>query len=396
MLMVTACIKPKSNIHPVYTCVMHPDVISGQPGICPVCGMELIKSDVDTPVKRDSVPMASNGNVISAINTINPSTAIDPVGINANGIVIYDPRYINTIAATSSGRLEKVYMKYNSQNVKKGQQIADIYSPELITAQRELLYVSENDSNNIERFDNVKTKLLRFGLTQKQLAYLIETKHVFTSLPIYSSHEGYVIADKQTLTPITAMSDLDAGSDKTLAESSSKTSPNKMLREGDYVVTGQTLFTIAKPSALRIEINLQAAHTDQIHLHDSVKIQLRDGVVEYSVVDFIEPFLISGENFSKLHVYLKRNQDLKIGEIIPCTIYPQQKDNLWLPRAAIVDLGLHTVVFTRHGNGFIPKPVITGIHAHGQIQITEGILQTDEIAANAQYMVDSESFITIK
>src|SRR5688572_16446069 len=129
----------------IYTCPMHPEIIRDKPGTCPICGMDLVKKEMDAAtiagVQLESLLKPTNQYVISAM----PVTAIKKeqivAEIDALGRVEYNTRMIGNISARIKGRIEKLYVRYKYQFIKKGQIIMDIYSPELLTAQQNLLFI---------------------------------------------------------------------------------------------------------------------------------------------------------------------------------------------------------------------------------------------------------------
>src|SRR5687767_3284996 len=147
-----------------YTCPMHPTVVSDRPSTCPVCGMDLVRkarSGEEVEITEDLAKVLKSPNeiVIASIKTIKAEYKSVPSSVEAQGLVTYDTRNIFTIPSRVGGRLEKIYLKYEFQPVSKGQKIAEIYSPELITAQRELLFLVENDAENKSLLDGAKNKL---------------------------------------------------------------------------------------------------------------------------------------------------------------------------------------------------------------------------------------------
>ena len=132
-----------------YTCPMHPTVISDKQGVCPVCGMDLVRKaregeEVKITEELAKLIKSPNEVVASGIKTIKPSYKTMQGSIEALGIVTYDSRNVYNIPAKVGGRLEKVFLKYPFQKVTKGQKIAEVYSPELMTVQREFLFVLQN------------------------------------------------------------------------------------------------------------------------------------------------------------------------------------------------------------------------------------------------------------
>jgi Cu(I)/Ag(I) efflux system membrane fusion protein len=79
--------------------------------------------------------------------------------------------------------------------------------------------------------------------------------------------------------------------------------------------------------------------------------------------------------------------------LITAKIFPKDVNGMWLPRAAVVDLGTKKVVFIQKGSVFTSQTVSTGMVTDSLIQITSGLSGKEKVASNAQYLVDSESFI---
>jgi Cu(I)/Ag(I) efflux system membrane fusion protein len=84
---------------------------------------------------------------------------------------------------------------------------------------------------------------------------------------------------------------------------------------------------------------------------------------------------------------------LHIGHLVTAEINLPVTESLWVPRTAVVDLGNEKIVWIKDRGAFKPKRVSTGVVTNDQIEIASGLASSDEIAANAQYLADSESFI---
>lgn len=409
LLVVVACSPNKQTENAdTYICPMHPTVVSDRPSTCPVCGMDLVRKarpGEEVQITEDLARLIKSPNevVVASINTVKTEYKAMTETIQVSGIVTYDTRYLYSIPTRTSGRLEKVYLKYAFQPISKGQHVADIYSPELLTAQRELLYLIQNDKSNEELIQAARNKLLLLGLSEKQLGEIIDSKEAKASLPIFSQHNGYVISasDKPPTLSATSSTSVWAmdgsmgggnGSSTLSTEQQSAKQP-ELIREGSYVTTGQTLFNVVNTSALRVELNLAIAQAATIKTGDKILLDLGTENRE-AKVDFIQPFFSDNEAFVKLRVNLP-SQGLHIGQLILATYNFQTKETLWLPKEAILDLGVDNVVFVKERGGFKPRKIITGIRLKNVVEV-KGLASSDEVAANAQYLVDSESFIKSK
>lgn len=395
-----------------YTCSMHPTVVSDQPGSCPICGMDLVKkarSGEEVEITEDIASLAKSPNetVVASIKTIKGEYKKVGVAIQIQGVVTYDTRNIYTISSRIGGRLEKVYLKYAFQKISKGQKVADIYSPELITAQRELIFLMENDADNKELIASAKERLSLLGVSASQIDDLIKRMEVKNTFSIYSSFDGYIITnDQQTpaapvtssVNPLQSGSGMDAMSSSSNGSSNSNPMPSNiseapLIREGTYVSSGQTLFKVVDTRALRIELNLPSSQGTTIKKGDKVELDLGDGSKKSAVVDFVQPFFNEGEDFVKVRVYINDTSNLHIGHLTSAMISLDSVEGLWIPKEAVLDLGLDKVVFIKDGNVLKPKKITTGIQSLGWIEIKQGLSSSEEIAGNAQFLVDSESFI---
>lgn len=409
MLLVLACNTKDTLQHDTYTCPMHPTVVSGKAGICPVCGMDLVRKAregeevkmTDDLLQRTKSP---NEVVIASVKTVKAEHRALPVALTVQGIVTYDTRYSYTIPARVGGRLEKVYIKYAYQPVRKGQKIAEVYSPELITAQRELLYLVQHDAANLSLIESAKSKLYLLGASQQQVDNLVRRQKVSNTFTLYSPYDGYVVSESNapSISSVTATSasggmgdamgsTSGSNSNNTIAAGSSGTT---IPREGMYISSGATLFKVINTSALRVELDLPIQDSDLIRKGDTIELDLGNTGKQKATIDFVQPYINQQDTFLKVRVYLK-NTALPVGQLVQATVFIASKEALWLPKEAVQDLGLQKIVFVKERGVFKPQQVTTGITADDKIMV-KGISSSDEIAAHAQYLVDSESFIKTK
>jgi hypothetical protein len=108
-------------------------------------------------------------------------------------------------------------------------------------------------------------------------------------------------------------------------------------------------------------------------------------------IGLVEPTRRNGENFLLVRVYLS-NTDLQPGQLISANIPIIERQGYWLPENAVLQLGRKSVVFKKEQDVFIPKEVNTGIRINGMVQVLDTIANWS-IAKNANFLVDSESFI---
>jgi membrane fusion protein, copper/silver efflux system len=405
LLGVTSCSRESGHADVEYTCPMHPTVISDRPGSCPVCGMDLVlkngaAGEQTIDKNLTDVLQPTNESVLASVRTIRGQYKAIPVSYEAQGIVTYDTRNVFTISSRVSGRVEKLYLKFPYQSVAKGQKVAEIYSPELITAQRELLYLLENDPENTTLIQSAQTRLAVLGFTKSQINSLEKTRIVGNTFSVFSPYSGYVMSAQDAPTTSSAsqagsgmtdgMTQPSAGSSPDPAETSSA---GMLIKEGNYVSKGQSIFRIVNNESLRIELDLPAGVSSSVRKGHQLKMDFGMGHEQTATVDFIEPFFDKNREFVKVRVNTSNIQNLHIGHLLHAKIKSDSIEGLWLPREAVLDLGNEKIVFIRQRNSFKPHTVRTGVSATGNVQILHGLASGDEVAANAQFLVDSESII---
>jgi Cu(I)/Ag(I) efflux system membrane fusion protein len=212
-----------------YYCPMHPSVIRAEPGNCPICGMPLSKraksAKPELPegvlARTELTPLQVR---MGRIGTTAAEYRLLSREIRTVGIVDYDETRRACIAARMRGRIDKLLVNYVGQYVKQGDPLALIYSPELLTAQQELLVAHRQlttrnapgglgESTSQSLFEAARQKLLLWGITAEQIDGILERGTPETHLTIYSPIAGFVT--------------------------------EKKVLEGHYVNEGDDLYTIA-------------------------------------------------------------------------------------------------------------------------------------------------------
>lgn len=359
----------------------------------------------------DGLTKPANQIVISDVKTISATEQLISPIIKATGVISYDPRLINNISARYGGRIEKLYVRFNFENVSKGQRIMDIYSPEILTAQQNLIYLLINSSDEVELINSSKQKLQLLGLTLNQLKQIESSKKVINPLPVYSPYSGH-IHDIGTNNGIPSSSPINSGmgagmpgfSNSTVQQQienipSSKTSELN-IKEGMYIQNGQALFAVYNINKVWAVFNIFPQDATLVKTGEKISIisETNSGNIINAIINYIEPLIGQNASTIKARVYLNNSThlQLKIGTILNAKIYAKSLKSLWLPRNAIVNLGKSQVVFVKMDDYFIARNIQTGIVSDSLVQIIRGIQTKDELAENAQFMVDSESFIKAK
>jgi Cu(I)/Ag(I) efflux system membrane fusion protein len=382
-------------VEDIYTCPMHPQVIKHQPGNCPICGMTLVKKEFAAAEVKDSgidlhtLLRPTNSAVISGIPVTTLQQASQSPSIEALGKVDYDTRRIRTIAARISGRIEKLYVNYRYQHVHQGDKIMDIYSPELVTAQQELLFILHNDPGNATLLDAARTKLQWLGMDSRQLQQVTASGKPLYKVTVYANYGGHIHETGNMAETPGASPPMDVSKEK----------GELPIKEGMYVQKGQTVFQLYNTDQSWIVLNIFAGSSSLVKPGAPVVITPETAPDKpfQASIGYIEPFYRGDSKTLTARVYFdNRSRQLPIGSQVKAAIRGATGPGAWLPREAVLSLGLRQVVLKKENGLFQVTSVQTGIATDSLIQIVSGLSAQDSVAANAQFLMDSESFIKIK
>ncbi|HVI48757.1 MAG TPA: efflux RND transporter periplasmic adaptor subunit [Chitinophaga sp.] len=347
---------------------------------------------------------AVNARVVATIPAITADSGTRIFTATANGVITYDTRNQTSIASRIGGRIERLLIKYNYQPVKQGQLIMEIYSPDLAAAQRELLYVAHASPDMLP---SARQRLLLLGMQPGQVDQVLRTGNILYRVPVYSNSDGYILEKTAAAAAVAStaaasasggdgMGSMGGGSASAGAATPAPAAPVAtpvLLREGQYVSAGQSLFTIYQAKALVAEFAFPAQLSAYIRNGQQLLFfpVNKEDAMESGRIGLIEPVFRNGVNFMLTRVYLGGTR-LKVGELLNASVPVVYPGGWWLPEKAVWRSGNKAVVFRQEGRVYVPVIVETGAQAEGMIQVKTNISGW-KVASNASYLVDSESFI---
>lgn len=378
----------------MYVCSMEPQIIRDKPGDCPICGMALIeKKDFDenyADSRLDDVVRPVNETVLASVRTLNPENKDLPLLIEASGIINYDARAVKTVSANFRGVIEKSYVKYNFQPIRKGEKIYDIYCPEIYTERANYINLMKKYPDQPEMTGDARYWLEQIGLTKEQINEIVTSPKPNYHLTVYSQFDGFVVGPN--FKPDQAISDNDADNIPLGLTSNLNTSIG--LSEGVMIEAGQPLFKVISTNYVRADLRVR--NEDALFLRNGQKVILSDVVnPEHKIsatIDQIEP--LNGALFQLVRIYLNDgDKRLLPGMKIHAFIEAGKRPSLWVTKSSVIDLGLHQAVYLLHDSCFVATTVKTGARSGDKIEICSGIDENSKIAANALLLVDSDGLI---
>ena len=416
ILILSAC-QPKAEKRQreltKFICPMHPQIVRNEPGVCPICKMDLVEvHSIKNATPNDSLNKLIepvNEVVLSDIETVKPQDGSRFATIAAKGIVNYNTNNLNSISSRVSGRIERLYVKYNYQPVAKGQKLMEIYSADLANAQQELLFLKRNGEASL--LENAKKKLRLLGATESQINTVLQSGKVDYSFTVYSPYSGY-IAEPPSNAGRTALGIMpeggtsDNGSMGAMNEEAGTSSPVAtpkvaentplLLREGQYVNAGQKLFSLFNPAMVWIEFYVAPTQLKEFKKGAMIKVSPIGNRQQAArlPISFISPYYKEGTSFALVRaVAPNTNKRWIVGQLVTIEKESERQTGRWLPREAVWQTGNKSVVFVKQDRVFKPK-LISVLDKSGDWVNVGGDLSGDmEVAANAWFLVDSEGFV---
>lgn len=381
--------KAPENEESIYICPMHPTVKSDKPGTCPICNMKLVKRKIkkdhsqhSTNNKEEkinkniiSVSMSPLDVVMANVKTEHPQVKSVSKETEAFGVITYDTNKLSKVPTWIGGRLDNLYVKAIGDVINKGEIIAKIYSPELISTQKEYLLslqnlkemknsqLSELVSSYTETIKAAKQRLKYFGLTEDQIASIKSLEDIKDNIPIYSKYSGTVI-------------DINA-------------------LEGNYLKEGEIIFTLADYSTVWLEAQVDETDISDIKLYQPVKVTVDSypNKTFTGKIDYIYPFMDSSTRTVKARIILQNhNKIFKPDMYAKVLIKSQPQKLVTIPKSAVFYTGKKVYVWQEDKPGlFKMQHIKIGKSYDNVIEVYEGLKPTDKVAVSGGFLIDSEA-----
>ncbi|MBA4057041.1 MAG: hypothetical protein C0490_20165, partial [Marivirga sp.] len=301
---------------------------------------------------KDAINLISrpvNQVVLSSQKTIQPLRGSNKNTLKANGYIAFDERRNNKVAVRIPGRIERLYVKYNYQYVKKGQPIAELYSPELSTYQEEYLFLMNSAEDSLAEMAKQKLKLL--GLSESQILKVKNSGTVTQTVTITSSADGFIrfssdpVSSAAMNSSTSAMSSMTGVSSK---DNNTETTQATQIREGVYVNKGQTLFVVNDCRKVWVILSTDLVSQAKIKNGDSVTLssELQKDPIT-AKVNFVEPIYQEEQRFTQLRIYLDNPlRSFKINSLIKAE-FLSSTSGLTVPTSSVFDLGTRKIVWVK-------------------------------------------------
>lgn len=354
----------------VWTCSMDPQVKQPGPGKCPKCGMDLIKMEKGmTPtsdIDPDAVMFSDEAMALANIETTVVGTPEGQKEIRLFGKIEPDQRQQQSQSAYVAGRIERLAINAVGDHVGKGQTLAVIYSPELYTAEQEL--VSALGTGQQVLVDAATEKLRLLNIPQSQIDEVIRSGKASPYVQLKANTSGTVV--------------------------------KKLIEQGDYVRQGQSLLQIANLS--RVWAVFQAYETDLPFIHRGQQLQFTaealPGETFTGRVTFIDPILNGQTRTAGVRVEMANGggrfkpEMLLVGNVA-ASMQKYADEGVIIPKSAVLWTGRRSVVYVKDDveeqPTFLLRQVTLGPSLPDGYVVLDGLAEGEEIVTNGVFAIDA-------
>jgi membrane fusion protein, copper/silver efflux system len=382
-----------------YYCPMHPQIVQDRPGNCPICGMTLVEKMQGQGQKQPAVngPAVQSPAVAGLVPVEIPSDRVQKIGVRtekvvrqslvsdlrAVGVVEANERGLAQISPRFSGWIESLAVSETGQQVKKGQTLATVYSPDLLQAQQELLTAvgwgqrssgttAPHHGGGLEGLAaDARRRLELLGIASAEIDAIVKQGKPQTAIPIRSPVSGYVIAKSAVV--------------------------------GMSVSPGVPLFDVADLSTVWAVAEIYESDLARVRLGQPARFEVAayPGEKFSGKVQFVAPTVDAGSRTVRVRLEFRNRPGpgglkLRPGMYGNVLLDLPATDGLMVSSDALIDTGdvqyLFVVKEGAKGVGrFEPRRVKTGRHLEDKVEILDGLTDGETVVTTANFLIDSES-----
>lgn len=355
-------------VQEIWTCSMHPQIRQNEPGQCPICGMDLIPLSAASSGNPLVLEMTEEAAKLANIQTtvIGRGAASGGKTIRLTGKVQVDERSASSQVSHVPGRIEKLFVSFTGERVYKGQKVARLYSPELITAQRELIEAVKLKSAGSGLLEAARNKLRYWRISESLITQVEQEGKVQETFDILADASGIVT--------------------------------KRRVSVGDYVKQGESLFDLMNLNRLWILFDAYESDLPAVSVGDRIDFttpSLQTGLSRTRVT-FIDPLINPNTRVASVRAEIDNTR----GQLKPeMLVYGELQNRagksvkLTVPKSAVMWTGKRSVVYVRVPEASVPsfefREVEIGESLGDTYQVLKGLEPGDEVVTNGNFSIDA-------
>lgn len=368
----TAVEHAKKHLDSNFVCPMHPQIVRGVPGSCPICGMDLVEKRIATPSQTLPVVLLTPDVVQKlGVRTMQVKQGRLQKSVKTVGYVTYNEHRLSTVRTKTSGWVENLSVRREGLEVEKGQLLLELYSPEFLAVQKEFIAAQKKDKSGTlkkygQRAESVGPRdYLRYlDISESLVNEIARSGKPRHRIPIYSPQHGTIV----------------------------RHAVHKHL----FVPAGFPMFTIADLSSVWVEADVYEHQLQWVErgLSADIKVQALPGQNWQAQVSYIYPELDPRTRTLKVRLLVPNpDETLKPNMFVQVIIHGSPTRNvLKIPRQALIVTGERESVILDLGNGrYQPADVTAGLYSQGEVEVLSGLKEGDRIVVSGQFLIDSEA-----
>jgi membrane fusion protein, copper/silver efflux system len=352
----------------IWTCSMHPQIRQPEPGTCPICEMDLIPAGAAAEGDPLVFRMSEEAVMLASIETIvvGAKGTSNGQSIRFTGVVKPDERQVRHQVSHLPGRVEALYVQFTGQQIRAGQRIARVYSPELVQAQRELLEAAKLSDVAPAMREAARQKLVNLRIPTAQIDAIESSGEVRTSFDVYADHSGIVT--------------------------------ELLVSSGDYVREGEVLFQVTNLASVWVLFDAYEQDLTHVSIGDMIRYTVPSvpGATYEGRVKFIDHVLDQGRRTARLRVEQANPRGtLKPEMYVQGTLIDVDRGQtgLTVPRTAVLWTGKRSVVWVKEQDTATPafrfREVTLGPATADGYLIEEGLSPGEEIVVRGAFTLDA-------
>jgi len=366
------------------SCSISPPAFAQTPSMPGMPGMPAEKSQEKAPSvaqpkmieEAPTIQITPEKQQLIGVKTVEVSLKPMEKVIRTVGRIEYDERKLATVNTKVEGWIERLYVDYTGKYVKKGEPLAEIYSPELFATQQEFINVVKWEKTQKEEgygqmlakdaqtiIEAARERLKLWDISDAQIKKIEDSGKPIRTLTLYSPVSGYIV--------------------------------QKMALQGMRIIPGEKLFDVADLSTIWVIADIYEYELSLVKVGEIARIKLSylpEKEFESSI-DYIYPTLSEETRTTKIRFTIPN----PVGELKP-NMYTDVEvkislgTKLVIPEDALIDTGERQIVYVAKGEGYFePREVLSGLRGEGLVEVIKGLREGEKVASAANFLIDSEA-----